>query len=63
METEKEKEFGEEKNDRRKPVCEKAPEWAEHHRLKDEDQPCEDGRRGNIFGRRKDDTPVPPEAD
>jgi hypothetical protein len=29
-------------------VCEKAPEWAEHHRLRDEDQPCDDGRSGKI---------------
>jgi ADP-ribosyl-[dinitrogen reductase] hydrolase len=29
-------------------ICMKAPEWAEHHRLKDADQPCDDGRSGNI---------------
>jgi nicotinamidase/pyrazinamidase len=27
-------------------VCTKAPEWAEHQRLDDEDQPCDDGRSG-----------------
>ena len=29
-------------------VCQKAPEWAEHSRLNDEDQPCDDGRSGNL---------------
>lgn len=29
-------------------VCIKAPEWAEHHRLWDEDQPCDDGRSGKV---------------
>ena len=29
-----------------KEVCQKAPEFAEHHRLQDEDMPCEDGRGG-----------------
>jgi len=27
-------------------VCLKAPEWAEHQRLEDDDQPCDDGRSG-----------------
>lgn len=27
-------------------VCVKAPEWAEHQRLSDDDQPCDDGRSG-----------------
>lgn len=27
-------------------VCRKAPEYAEHHRLQDDDMPCEDGRAG-----------------
>jgi transketolase len=27
-------------------VCTKAPEWAEHQRLDDPDQPCDDGRAG-----------------
>ena len=30
------------------PVCQKAPEWAEHARLQDEDAPCDDGRTGNL---------------
>lgn len=30
------------------PVCTKAPEWAEHQRFDDDDQPCDDGRSGNI---------------
>lgn len=29
-------------------VCEKAPEWAEHARLDDDNEPCDDGRSGNI---------------
>jgi hypothetical protein len=29
-------------------ICEKAPEWAEHARLQDEDEPCDDGRTGNL---------------
>ncbi|MGD2272858.1 MAG: nicotinamidase [Desulfobacterales bacterium] len=29
-------------------ACQKAPEWAEHARLEDTDQPCDDGRSGNI---------------
>jgi nicotinamidase/pyrazinamidase len=29
-------------------ACEKAPEWAEHARFEDEDQPCDDGRSGRI---------------
>lgn len=29
-------------------VCQKAPEWAEHSRLQDEDEPCDDGRTGNL---------------
>lgn len=27
-------------------VCVKAPEWAEHQRFSDDDQPCDDGRSG-----------------
>ncbi len=30
------------------PVCTKAPEWAEHHRMDEADEPCEDGRGGRI---------------
>jgi nicotinamidase/pyrazinamidase len=29
-------------------VCVKAPEWAEHQRLQDDDMPCDDGRSGKI---------------
>jgi nicotinamidase/pyrazinamidase len=29
-------------------VCQKAPEWAEHARFEDSDQPCDDGRSGKI---------------
>jgi len=27
-------------------VCTKAPEWAEHQRLWEDDEPCDDGRSG-----------------
>jgi len=27
-------------------VCQKAPEWAEHERFADEDEPCDDSRGG-----------------
>jgi hypothetical protein len=30
------------------PVCTKAPEMAEHQRLMDDDEPCDDGRSGRI---------------
>lgn len=29
-----------------KPICNKAPELAEHYRMEDEDLPCDDGRAG-----------------
>ena len=29
-------------------VCHKAPEWAEHQRLWDDDEPCDDGRSGRL---------------
>ena len=29
-------------------VCSKAPEWAEHQRLGDDDLPCDDGRAGRL---------------
>lgn len=29
-------------------VCTKAPEWAEHSRLGDDDEPCDDGRSGRL---------------
>lgn len=29
-------------------ACQKAPEWAEHTRFEDDDQPCDDGRSGKI---------------
>jgi hypothetical protein len=36
-------------------VCLKAPEWAEHSRLHDEDEPCDDGRSGDLERNRQDD--------
>ncbi|HHP7235554.1 MAG TPA: hypothetical protein ACFCUC_13065 [Desulfobacterales bacterium] len=29
-------------------VCDKAPEWAEHERFRDDDMPCDDGRTGKL---------------
>jgi hypothetical protein len=29
-------------------VCNKAPEWAEHQRLWEDDEPCDDGRSGKL---------------
>jgi nicotinamidase/pyrazinamidase len=29
-------------------ACQKAPEWAEHARFDDSDQPCDDGRSGKV---------------
>lgn len=29
-------------------VCQKAPEWAEHQRLWEDDVPCDDGRSGKL---------------
>ncbi|MEJ2098536.1 MAG: isochorismatase family protein [Desulfobacterales bacterium] len=47
------KEFGAEivvtdAKDREIEACQKAPEWAEHARFEDTDQPCDDGRSGKI---------------
>jgi len=28
-------------------ICKKAPEWAEHERLSDKDEPCDDFRGGS----------------
>ena len=30
------------------PVCTKAPEWAEHQRYTDTDEPCDNGRSGKM---------------
>ena len=29
-------------------TCFKTPEWAEHARFTDDDQPCDDGRAGKV---------------
>jgi hypothetical protein len=29
-------------------VCSKAPEFVEHYRMADDDQPCDDGRKGDV---------------
>ena len=45
--------------DRRKPVCRSAPEWAEHARMMEDDDVCDDGRQGVACGNRKDENPCP----
>lgn len=52
MEKDKDDQFKEDEN-RRLPFCTYAPEWAEHARLHRENEPCDDGRSGNICGKRK----------
>ena len=42
------KEHIEEKEGSETGVCIKAPEWAEHARFTDEDEPCDDSRAGKI---------------
>jgi hypothetical protein len=47
-------------NDRRMEVCDYAPEWAEHARLYDDNDPCEDGRAGlTVCGKREGEAPCP----
>jgi hypothetical protein len=46
-------------DERRKPVCLLAPEWAEHARLSEDAEICDDGRQGVSCGNRKDDPPCP----
>ena len=45
-------EFDENKN-RRIKYCQSAPEWAEHARFNEDDEPCDDGRTGIICGNKK----------
>ncbi len=52
MEKEKFTEFNE-TQDRRIEYCTWAPEWAEHGRFHRDDEPCDDGRIGNICGDRE----------
>jgi hypothetical protein len=46
-------------DDRRIRYCRKAPEWAEHARFDEEDEPCDDGRTGKICGNREGEKPCP----
>ncbi len=46
-------------NERRKKLCTLAPEWAEHARLYDDGEPCDDGRQVYDLGRRAEDAKVP----
>ncbi len=41
------------------PPCTKAPEWAEHARFYDDDEPCDDGRSANICEGREEGEPCP----
>jgi hypothetical protein len=41
---EPEKKNGKDTEELEKDTCVKAPEWAEHARFNDDDQPCDDGR-------------------
>lgn len=45
------------KNDRRIRLCLYAPEWAEHARFENDDEPCEDGRAVISCGNRQGETP------
>ncbi len=45
--------------DRRLPPCTYAPEWAEHARSYQGDEPCDDGRAGQMCGKRKEEDPCP----
>jgi hypothetical protein len=54
MSHKKKSEFNEEQ-DRRLKIRTLAAECAEHARLSDDSEPCDDGRAGVAFGRRKDD--------
>ena len=45
------------KHDRRIKVCLHAPEWAEHARLDEDDEPCDDGRAGISCGSRRGEPP------
>ncbi len=54
MNSKKKADFNEEK-DRRLKVRTLAAECAEHARLLDDAEPCDDGRAGMVFGRRKSD--------
>jgi hypothetical protein len=56
MEEKKKAEFNQ-KIDRRIKKCQKAPEWAEHARFEEHDEPCEDGRAGVICGNREGEPP------
>jgi len=49
--------YGEQFIDRRKPVCQFAPEWAEHARMTEDYEVCDDGRQGVVCGNRKDEKP------
>ena len=39
--------------------CIRAPEWAEHARFDENDEPCDDGRTGIICVDKNDEEPCP----
>ena len=44
-------------NDRRIQVCLNAPEWAEHARFEEDNEPCDDGRAAISCGNRQGEKP------
>ena len=51
------KRFINKENDRRIQPCFNAPEWAEHARFEEDDQPCDDGRAAISCGNRHSEKP------
>ncbi len=47
----------EENRDRRIKSCRQAPEWAEHARFDEIDEPCDEGRAARSCGNRKGEKP------
>ena len=46
-------------DERRTELCQLAPEWAEHARLDESMDACDDGRTGIICGNREGEQPCP----
>lgn len=58
MKKEDESKF-DENRERRIKFCRQAPEWAEHARFDDFEEPCDDGRAARSCGNRKGEKPCP----
>ncbi|WP_419655526.1 hypothetical protein [Desulfosarcina variabilis] len=54
---ENKKRFFTRENDRRIQVCLHAPDWAEHARFEEDDEPCDDGRAAISCGNRRGEKP------